>query len=402
MAQAALRHFVFSLGACALLIGCVDGAGPGTGTSTDAPAPVRLGAARDVEAPEIFQATDSALWDGRPSLGGIWVASADVQDPQRVVMFNPATGKTVQGALFRRERDNPGPPLQISSDAAEALGILAGQPVEIQVTALRRDEPADPAADAADPAPEAASPEETSGGETGEEIAETAADPAAAPVDEATAAAATAMLAATGAVDATAVDPALDAAASAPVDATPKRKTWKERRAEAKAAREARKAAAAAAAAPVADPNAVAEVPATPEAVDVTPIETAPLDARAPDVAAEAEAAAVVEPPKTRRQRRAEAEAAEAAAAAAATAVVTAPVAPEAPASAGRLIQIASFTKEENASRAVAALSKIGVAAEARKSETGGKIVWGVIARGDAALLASIKSAGFADAFFLQ
>ncbi|MFD1808565.1 hypothetical protein ACFSHQ_11940 [Gemmobacter lanyuensis] len=25
---------------------------------------------RDVEAPEIFQTTDTALWDGRPSLGG--------------------------------------------------------------------------------------------------------------------------------------------------------------------------------------------------------------------------------------------------------------------------------------------------------------------------------------------
>jgi rare lipoprotein A len=68
----------------------------------------------------------------------------------------------VTGALFRRERDNPGPTLQISSDAAEALGILAGQPTEIRVTALRKEEiavPADPVAaetTAEDPATEGA------------------------------------------------------------------------------------------------------------------------------------------------------------------------------------------------------------------------------------------------------
>jgi cell division septation protein DedD len=95
---------------------------------------------RDVEAPDVFQATDTALWDGRPSLGGVWVASPDATDPERVILRNPANGNFVIGALFRRERENPGPKLQISSDAAEALGVLAGQPVQISVTALRREE----------------------------------------------------------------------------------------------------------------------------------------------------------------------------------------------------------------------------------------------------------------------
>ncbi len=95
---------------------------------------------RDVEAPEIFQTTDTALWDGRPSLGGVWIASPDATDPERVILRNPANGNFVIGALFRRERDNPGPKLQISSDAAEALGVLAGQPVQVSVTALRREE----------------------------------------------------------------------------------------------------------------------------------------------------------------------------------------------------------------------------------------------------------------------
>lgn len=95
---------------------------------------------RDVEAPQVFQVADQALWDGRPSLGGVWVASPDATDPERVILRNPANGKFVIGALFRRERVNPGPPLQISSDAAAALGILAGQPAQINVTALRREE----------------------------------------------------------------------------------------------------------------------------------------------------------------------------------------------------------------------------------------------------------------------
>jgi hypothetical protein len=95
--------------------------------------------ARDVEAPEVFRTEAPALWDGRPSLGGTWVAAPDVQDPERVVMRNPETGASVIGALFRRERANPGPPLQLSSEAAAALGILAGMPTVIEVVALRRD-----------------------------------------------------------------------------------------------------------------------------------------------------------------------------------------------------------------------------------------------------------------------
>ncbi len=95
---------------------------------------------RDVEAPGDFQTTDMALWDGRPSLGGVWVAATNVTDPMRVIMRNAANGKFVIGALFRREADNPGPKLQISSDAADALGLVAGEPATISVTALRREE----------------------------------------------------------------------------------------------------------------------------------------------------------------------------------------------------------------------------------------------------------------------
>ena len=92
---------------------------------------------RDVEAPDVFQVEEAGLWDGRPSLGGVWVAHPDVDDPERAMIRNPATGQEVIGALFRRERENPGPRFQISSEAANALGILPGAPTDIAVTALR-------------------------------------------------------------------------------------------------------------------------------------------------------------------------------------------------------------------------------------------------------------------------
>ena len=94
---------------------------------------------RDVEAPDVFQVNEAGLWDGRPSLGGIWVAHPDVGEPERVIIRNNTNGKFVIGALFRREREIPGPRLQASSDAAAALGMLAGGPVELNVTALRRE-----------------------------------------------------------------------------------------------------------------------------------------------------------------------------------------------------------------------------------------------------------------------
>jgi cell division septation protein DedD len=94
---------------------------------------------RDVESPEVFEAAEAGLWDGRPSLGGVWVAHPDVSEPERVLIRNAATGSEVIGALFRRERANPGPRIQVSSDAAAELGMLAGQPVELAVVALRRE-----------------------------------------------------------------------------------------------------------------------------------------------------------------------------------------------------------------------------------------------------------------------
>lgn len=95
---------------------------------------------QDVERPDVFSATEAGLWDGRPSLGGVWVSYPDVPEPERVIIRNTSNGQSVIGALFRREREVPGPRIQVSSDAAVELGMLAGQPVEVEVVALRREE----------------------------------------------------------------------------------------------------------------------------------------------------------------------------------------------------------------------------------------------------------------------
>jgi hypothetical protein len=63
-----------------------------------------------------------------------------VQDPERVIIRNNANGTEITGALFRRERENPGPLLQVSSDAADALGVLAGAPTELSVVVVRREQ----------------------------------------------------------------------------------------------------------------------------------------------------------------------------------------------------------------------------------------------------------------------
>ena len=101
-------------------------------------APREAGTVQVVEAPGDFDVTDTALWDGRPSLGLIWVAYEGA-DPTNVIIRNEENGQFVVGALYRRERFFPGPPFQLSSDAAAELGILAGSPTTIRVTALREE-----------------------------------------------------------------------------------------------------------------------------------------------------------------------------------------------------------------------------------------------------------------------
>ncbi|PWL34453.1 MAG: SPOR domain-containing protein [Marivita sp. XM-24bin2] len=128
---------------------------------------------RDVEAPEVFSVNENGLWDGRPSLGGVWAAHPDVAEPERVIIRNEANGNFVIGALFRKERETPGPRLQISSDAAAALGVLAGAPTQLNVVALRREEVPDDATSA----PPQDAPIGDGGFDAPTDVAETTLDP---------------------------------------------------------------------------------------------------------------------------------------------------------------------------------------------------------------------------------
>jgi cell division septation protein DedD len=126
-----------------VLSGCEEFQGSDSRPSTETAAALGPDAprteVRDIERADIFSTTDTGLWDGRPSLGGIWVAHPDVSEAERAKITNTSNGQTIFGALFRRERANPGPAVQVSSEAAAALGMLAGQPVELSIVVVRQE-----------------------------------------------------------------------------------------------------------------------------------------------------------------------------------------------------------------------------------------------------------------------
>jgi len=176
--------------ALAVLAGCEEGQLPDFLTPKDDAEKAAPKAAsgevieRDVEAPEVFSVSEAGLWDGRPSLGGVWVAHPDTKEPERVIIRNEANGRFVIGSLFRREFDAVGPRLQVSSDAAQALGLLAGAPVEINVIALRRETvevAPEPAAAEDAPTEEMAPPEAVATAQLDDPIASAAAAIDAAP-----------------------------------------------------------------------------------------------------------------------------------------------------------------------------------------------------------------------------
>ncbi|MGQ0567089.1 MAG: SPOR domain-containing protein [Gemmobacter sp.] len=361
MKRARIRAVLFASVAAAALLGC-EKAVDDAGSVEDAPVAraatsVRL-VDRDVEAPQVFQVSDQALWDGRPSLGGVWVASPDAVDPERVILRNPANGKFVIGALFRRERLNPGPTLQISSDAAAALGILAGQPSKIDVTALRREEAEEtPAPDATKPILDA--------NESVETTALAAIDRAEGETDPSQTAIA-AVPAATGIAPDAGSDVVADSGADAGAGSVATTDL--------------------AAAEPVVEPKPrrkraglFGKRKATGSEAQV---ETAALEASAGIETTALTAAAAGPAPVA--------------------AVAAAPIAAAAkPAGRAALIQIGIFSVDANADRAVKMLTAKGVAARKLTETSQGKTFWRVVA--DApdgnATLASVKAAGFADAY---
>jgi rare lipoprotein A len=140
------------LGVAFTLTACLDATSSRSDPAT-APDAGRV-VERDIEDPATFSRNETGLWDGRPSLGGVWVAHPDARSPERVIIRNGENGRQTVGVLFRRERLNPGPAFQISAEAASAIGVLAGAPTQVEVIALRSEELAPGSAQAA-PAPQA-------------------------------------------------------------------------------------------------------------------------------------------------------------------------------------------------------------------------------------------------------
>jgi len=151
---------------CAALAGCIDtlteaGLAPeasaGSMTAADAatrdssggaervapqPAPVRFAAAPGavdpalVPDPEAFSTELDAVWDGLPTLQGVWVAHPLASRARRVRLTNEQTGAQVDGALFRRDPNQGGPTTVISSEAAEMLGIEPGAATPVSIVAI--------------------------------------------------------------------------------------------------------------------------------------------------------------------------------------------------------------------------------------------------------------------------
>ena len=332
---------------------------------------------RDVEAPNVFQVEDTGLWDGRPSLGGVWVAHPSVEDPERALIRNSTTGATVIGALFRRERENPGPLFQISSEAANALGILPGAPTEVSVTALRLQR----VELEIDPAPEPT----TAAAET-LAIAPVA-PPAPAPVAAPTGGSTT-------------------APAGAPVDQVeiiseePPRRSLRDlfrRRT------------------PAPEADAIAETTLAP-AIGAATVATAPLAAPVADPLADPTVVAptaVVEPPSERRSlrdlfRRREPEPDTTMIAlpdAGAAGDTPAAPQPQGPRLDRPFVQIGIFSVEQNAQNARSQMQRAGLSAEIRRGRVGENLFWRVVVgpagttseRAD--ILRRVRGMGFADAY---
>lgn len=163
-----------ALGGCAELQNLGAGGGDETATASDNPAILRV-EERELERPDIYATQARGLWDGRFSLGGRWIAVAENVKAERIRITNLDNGREIEGALFQREADLPGPPIMVSMDAAQALGMQAGTPAQLDVVVLRTETVEIPAPPPA-PLPEIEAVAETPAAETAEEGVDAAAE----------------------------------------------------------------------------------------------------------------------------------------------------------------------------------------------------------------------------------
>lgn len=91
-------------------------------------------------APEVFRASGIATWDGNRTVSGLWVAHPSARQSRRVRVINTGSGAEVDAMLYRPQQsrlaagDNI---VTVSSDLAEALGLVPGTPQRLALFGLR-------------------------------------------------------------------------------------------------------------------------------------------------------------------------------------------------------------------------------------------------------------------------
>ena len=90
-----------------------------------------------IRAPELFQASGLAKWNGQRTVRGVWVAHPRARGSRRVRIVNSQTGAEIDGMLYRPERAENGDVITVSSDAASALGLLPDRPALLALFGLR-------------------------------------------------------------------------------------------------------------------------------------------------------------------------------------------------------------------------------------------------------------------------
>lgn len=90
-----------------------------------------------VRAPEVFQVSALATWNGNRTARGVWVAHPDVRSPMQVRIVNPQTQQEIDGIVYRQRGSDAGDVLTVSSDAAAALGMKPGKGLNLNLFALR-------------------------------------------------------------------------------------------------------------------------------------------------------------------------------------------------------------------------------------------------------------------------
>ncbi|MDG1458869.1 MAG: SPOR domain-containing protein [Pseudoprimorskyibacter sp.] len=78
--------------------------------------------------------SDTGVWDGTQYLGGIWVTHPAASSPEWVVIRNASTGREAIGVLYPGDQEDF-PPIRLSSDAAQTLGLGANRRAAIQIVA---------------------------------------------------------------------------------------------------------------------------------------------------------------------------------------------------------------------------------------------------------------------------